>query len=704
LLRGRGGVVLGALAMLAVAALALRAAPPAHAQEAPTPLRVYVVVLDGLRPFEVNQVLTPNLYALKQGGTWYEQARAVFPAETLPNHVAMMTGVLPERNGIIGNQWWYPGTGSGNAFYMEQPELLEADTLTTRLENTCGAISTATVQSKTYLENIFRGEAEHPGDQSRQREADFHWDQAPYNIPVSNHAPDQATMNEGFLPWIETNAPTPQFAFVNLGDIDRSGHTDASGSASGGGVSAARQGALADTDALIGQFVSDLQQSGAWDETVLMFTSDHGMDWSLFQDRVSPTTALDNAGYRLDLNGTPGATPGGEGDYVHVNAGGTGQIYVEDEEDIAGMARAIDALPGVAFVATPEPIPGLDNPTLADVGLDHPNNGEIVFFVDPNRRDGDGNDLPGNHGHPFTQNSVLMVSGGHPVLDDTPQSVGGETVYDPGVRLFAPPAGGPGNLSIAPTVAALFGIGQTAGGYDRPPLYEAFENHALAAHPTCGAATVDDLLYPRPASATPTRVPLVPAYAECSAPDSQHAAPLALPSCSSARRESDVVTTSSAGRGYGFLQLQAIPGDPLTTADEADIAITTEITDVRAQGGSADYAGRLLLRFGLRVTDGASGPPDGAPATVRDTEFSTPLDCAPTGNEPLGSKCNLSTSTDTLVPGFAKEGMRAVISTPSIEVKDPGADSTLAPASGTCPPTCGSGDEKVFLRQGLFTP
>ena len=62
----------------------------------------------------------------------------------------------------------------------------------------------------------------------------------------------------------------------------------------------------------------------------------------------------------------------------------------------------------------------------------------------------------------------------------------------------------------------------------------------------------------------------------------------------------------------------------------------------------------------------------------------------------------MNTSADTLVPGMAREGDRAVISAFSLTVEDPGADGELqGPA---CPPACGTGDEAVFLRQGLFLP
>src|SRR5687768_17921877 len=118
---------------------------------APGPPRVYVIVLDGMRPHEVG-TLTPTLSELRASGTWYEQSRAIFPAETLPNHVAMMTGRLPQDNGVVANQWW-PGTASPTKAYMDQPhQYLQAETIPSRLEKACatrGDIATATVQSKT---------------------------------------------------------------------------------------------------------------------------------------------------------------------------------------------------------------------------------------------------------------------------------------------------------------------------------------------------------------------------------------------------------------------------------------------------------------------------------------------------------------------------------------------------------------------------
>jgi hypothetical protein len=213
--------------------------------------------------------------------------------------------------------------------------------------------------------------------------------------------------------------------------------------------------------------------------------------------------------------------------------------------------------------------------------------------------------------------------------------------------------------------------------------------------------------FPRPGSATPLRVPLVPEYERCTDPDATHAPPLELEACSSPRLSSDLLTTSRAGRGGAFAKLTVRAGDPQTAEDEADIGIAATATDVRSTSGG-DYTGRLVLSTALRITDTANGAPADVPATVRDLELGIPVDCVGTPSPDVGGTCNVDTTADTLVPGFTREGARAILSSFSVKLLDAGADGAIAPGSDPvglgCPPTCGSGDESVFLRQGLFAP
>jgi ectonucleotide pyrophosphatase/phosphodiesterase family member 5 len=474
-------------------------APPAEdpPSDGGSPLRVYVVVVDGLQPQQIGPQ-TPNLNALKGGGTWYEQARAILPAETLPNHAAMMTGVTPDRNGIVANQFF---RGQIAREYMQYPEFWDADTLTTRLERAFnGDIATATILSKEYLYGLFRGEHPGPGDDLPQREADFHWDprtQPAYVYYPSSHALDAGTMST-FIGWIRAlgDSSQRQFAFVNLGDVDRAGHADEGGVAtaaidratsgqdelSAEHAAPFQQAALTDTDTQVGQLVTELKDTGAWDETVLIVLSDHGMDWGPQNQEAQTTQALTAAGYSY------GETGGGRADYQPVGGGGSELFYAYDDRDIEGMARALCAAPGVAVVATRQAVSGLD-PTQCrsrshdELGLDHPYSPDIEVFLEPgwhsNCQSCSANPIPGNHGHGVTQHSALLVTGGHPSV--TPAgSIGGPPVYERG-NVAAP--AGPGVLSVAPTVAALFDIGAPAGGYDAAPLTEAFSPGAVDLDP-----------------------------------------------------------------------------------------------------------------------------------------------------------------------------------------------------------------------------
>jgi hypothetical protein len=479
------------------AAIALGPSSRAAAAEEAGPLRVYVVVVDGMTPEEVDGTTTPTLQSLKDGGTWYQQARAVFPAETLPNHVAMATGTLPTRNGIIGNQFWRAESGQSKE-YMEHPGLLQEDTIVTRLERACAAregdVASATVLSKTYLYNAFRGEpagesvnsssVKEPSadDPNPQQQADYHW-RAPGYIPVSDHAPDAVTM-DAFLGWLdEQPADLPQFAFVNLGDVDRAGHADEAAGMSSGAFRPFRQASIEDTDQQLAMLVDRLESDEAWDDTIMIVLSDHGMDYGPQDNQLSLTTTLTDAGFTVSENGVTDA-------HV-VGGGGSGLVWVADKADIAPMAKVLAEADGVDFVSVREPIPtgpgeDIRQTTHGQMGFANPRAPDIEVFVEDGWHVGDGsNVLPGNHAHYATQHSMLMVAGGHPAVRHG-VSVPGDTVYAPGQQLYAPPAGGPGVVSVAPTVAEAFGIGEPPGGYDAGPLDEAIDAAALPAGPVCG--------------------------------------------------------------------------------------------------------------------------------------------------------------------------------------------------------------------------
>jgi hypothetical protein len=207
-------------------------------------------------------------------------------------------------------------------------------------------------------------------------------------------------------------------------------------------------------------------------------------------------------------------------------------------------------------------------------------------------------------------------------------------------------------------------------------------------------------LYPRPGSATPLRIPLVNAYQQCTSSTHTHAPPLDGPSCSPTALESSELKTGSGGKGSGFVKLVVMPGTVLPI-DDADVAITANLSDVR-NADNTDYEGDLILSTILKLTDQASGAMGNLSATVQNAELSAPISCVATP-EDEGSACNLATTADTLVPGFVMEGKRTIASALDLVVKDAGPNGTIG-APEQCPPTCGDGDEKRFMNQGLFLP
>ena len=70
--------------------------------------------------------------------------------------------------------------------------------------------------------------------------------------------------------------------------------------------------------------------------------------------------------------------------------------------------------------------------------------------------------------------------------------------------------------------------------------------------------------FPRPGGGTPLITYLVPAYEQCTSPNSQHVAPLAEGSCTPPLQVSDLLTTSKIGQGKGFVRLDVMPGNPAT--------------------------------------------------------------------------------------------------------------------------------------------
>jgi hypothetical protein len=227
------------------------------------------------------------------------------------------------------------------------------------------------------------------------------------------------------------------------------------------------------------------------------------------------------------------------------------------------------------------------------------------------------------------------------------------------------------------------------------------------------AAQIAGATHPRPKGATPIRVPLVPAYNQCTTPNRTHGPPLAFPSCTPPSPASSFLTVGTpdangaAANSEGFIKFEVVVGVPGPPSD-SNIEVTFRVTDVRCKGGTTacgnanatggpDYVGELQANMTIRNTDHYNAATAGGgtdPATMTDIPLPVQAYCANTTDTSIGALCQISSSTQAMIPDpCGCEGKRMLVQFGQIRVSDGGPDGIVA-----------SNDNTPFLAGGLFIP
>jgi hypothetical protein len=218
----------------------------------------------------------------------------------------------------------------------------------------------------------------------------------------------------------------------------------------------------------------------------------------------------------------------------------------------------------------------------------------------------------------------------------------------------------------------------------------------------------------RPKAATPLYASTVPAYQPCTSPNRTHAAPLSYASCNPPVPTSTSVTVGTpdangaAANSVGFIKMVVTNG---AGTNDADVLITSNISDVRCQAGTTacsgtantadgpDYTGGLRLDMSLNITDHNNAVCNPTCGTFTDaatgTQASFPIVVPCTGNaDPAtGGVCAVSTTANTVSPGSVVEGKRGIYEVSQLQVFDGGSDGNVATNPNT-----------LFSVQGIFIP
>lgn len=459
----RRSLLRGSAAAVATGALPLTAPSAALAQDGDGQaaqdgdwVRVYLIVIDGLRPDEVAQM--PTLNQLATDGWYFPNSRAQMLAETTPNHVSMITGMRGDRHGMPGNDVAYLDDNIGTT-----PRYLQADTIYSSIARQAPDLVTTAATSKDYIVQMTKHMRVDQGTTDADETND------PFIVPVSEAAIDAEVGPDALE---QSRTFDPDFGWMSLGDVDRVGHTDETGAT--GGPPVARTLTLQSADRHVGNLISELQDSGRWDNTVVLVTADHSMDWSTPDSIVSLTGAFEA---HPDLAGETGAAQNG----------GAG-IYWLRSPDAPGAGARLKAMREIAITTDgvteawytkPNPDDGGETnwvgQTRPDWGLTGDRTGDLIVTVAPGYRVTEpaqqSNPIPGNHGHVATLPIPQIVAGGWDGLNANTVVPGEEEgTVEPDVRV----EGQGENIDMAPTIAWLLGVNPPPGGYDGRVLTEAF--------------------------------------------------------------------------------------------------------------------------------------------------------------------------------------------------------------------------------------
>ncbi|MDH3269731.1 MAG: alkaline phosphatase family protein [Gemmatimonadota bacterium] len=220
--------------------------PSAVPLEARTP-KVLVIGIDGVRPDVLADVSTPNLDRLVEQGTFTARTRTTTPSVSGPAWSSMLTGVWPDKHGVLSNDFTAPR-------YDRFPSFL------TRVERARPDLRTFAVVDWTPLMDL------------QERDAVL----AP---PV-----DVLELLDGYeLGWREADARSvtlaeqelqendPDALFVYLGDPDETSHQH-------GSIGVEYRDAIARADQEVGRLVAAVERrpTHGLENWLILVSTDHG--------------------------------------------------------------------------------------------------------------------------------------------------------------------------------------------------------------------------------------------------------------------------------------------------------------------------------------------------------------------------------------------------------------------------------------------
>jgi arylsulfatase A-like enzyme len=199
--------------------------------------RALIISVDGLRPDVLLRANAPRITQLYQSGAYTFWARSTAASVTLPTHVSLLTGVVPEKHAIM----WNGDMPLARPVYPNAPTLFE---LAKRRGYT-----TAMVAGKSKFDVLDK-----PGT------IDFKY-------VTSSAKSDDADVTGNTLSILRQHKP--HVMFMHLPGVDNVGHARGWGTPE-------QLSAVATADRCVGRVVDALAELKLLGSTLIILTADHG--------------------------------------------------------------------------------------------------------------------------------------------------------------------------------------------------------------------------------------------------------------------------------------------------------------------------------------------------------------------------------------------------------------------------------------------
>ena len=256
------------------------ALPIVAEQRAPVTI---LVSIDGFRPDYLDRGVTPVLSGLARGGASGPMLPS-FPSKTFPNHWTLVTGLTPDRHGIVANTM-EDAARPGETFTMATDDPFwwnAAEPLWVTAER--AGIRTATMFWPGS--NVAWG-----GTRATAWPHDTTGGERPADWAQYAEAATGVQRVRGVLDWLRRPvAERPRFVTLYFDTVDTIGHRY-------GPDDARTTAAVADVDASVGQLVNGLR--GLGQPANLVIVADHGMAATSSERTVALDRIANPADYRV---------------------------------------------------------------------------------------------------------------------------------------------------------------------------------------------------------------------------------------------------------------------------------------------------------------------------------------------------------------------------------------------------------------------